>query len=304
MNKILNTDHEAKLLEFLIEAFRDTKKIRVKEYLKRRQVSVNGRVTTQFDHLLKPGDKVRIETFGTDGLTPSLRFNIEIVYEDDDLLVINKPVGLLSIATDKVRRETAIFAANDYLNKKAGRGRAAPHYKKRIFIVHRLDRDASGLLVLAKHEAVKFKMQENWGQFTKEYYAVVEGRPKKAAGTLTSYLTENKVLRVFSGPRTPEAKKAVTHYEVIQPGENYSLLKIRLETGRKHQIRVQLSDLGHPVAGDKTYGARTDPAGRLALHAWRLEFKHPETRHKLVLTSPLPPPLAACLKTETKSNSN
>ena len=296
MNKILSADRDVKLLEFLFKALGDTKKIRVKEYLKRRQVSVNGRVTTQFDHLLKSGDQIRIETSRIRARTPSLQFDIEIVHEDDSLIVIHKPAGLLSIATETVRRETAIFAVNDYLNKKAVQGLHEPRFKKRVFIVHRLDRDASGLLLLAKYEDIKFKLQRNWDKNLKEYDAIVEGSPAKASGTITSYLTENKFLRVFSGPRTPETKKAITHYKVIQPGKDYSLLKIRLETGRKHQIRVQLADLGHPIAGDKTYGAKTNPVGRLALHASRLEFKHPKTSVKLSFTLPLPPALKACVK--------
>ncbi len=294
MNRTLKVDRTEALLAYLFTALPETKRTVLKQRLKHGCVSVNGRIQTQFDHALAPGDEVRIESSPSRAVTPALQFNLEIIYEDDALLVIHKPAGLLSIATEKVRRETAIFAVNDYLNKKARAKTRQSPFRKRVFIVHRLDRDVSGLLLLAKTEAVKQKLQENWDRFKKEYLAVVEGSPKERAGTCSSYLHENKLLRIFSSPRplTPEAKRAVTHYEVLKPGENYSLLKIRLETGRKHQIRVHLSDLGHPVAGDKTYHARTNPCGRIALHAWRLEFRHPVTGKDLVLTCPLPPPLA------------
>ena len=289
MKQTLKANREAKLLEFLFSSLAEIKKTKLKQFLKYRCISVNGRVTTQFDHPLASGDEIQIETSKVRALTPAAQFNLEIVYEDEDVIVINKPAGLLTIATEKIQRETAIFAVNDYLNKKAAaRYRRRAEYRKRVFVVHRLDRDVSGLVLFAKNEEVKFKLQGNWDRFVKEYEAVVEGCPEKHKGTITSWLSENKFLKVFSGPETAESKKAVTHYEVMKPGKEFSLLKIRLETGRKHQIRVHLSDLGHPVAGDKTYGARSVLQGRIALHASRLEFDHPVTGKRFTVTSPLP----------------
>lgn len=268
MKKTLKVDREAGLLEFLFAALPDTKKTSVKQYLKHRCVSVNGRITTRFDHPVQSGDEVRIETSPGSARTPASALHLKIIFEDEDLLVIDKPAGLLTIATEKIRHETAIFAVNDYLNRKVQVSKCRrPESQKHVFVVHRLDRDVSGLLLFAKTEAVKRKLQENWDSFRKEYDAIVEGCPEKPSGTISSWLTENKFLRVSSGPRTPESKKAVTHYEVVKPGRKYSHLKIRLETGRKHQIRVHLSDLGHPVMGDKTYGAASSFAGRIALHA-------------------------------------
>ena len=296
MNKTFKADREAGLLELLFRALPETKKTKMKQHLKYRCVSVNGRVTTRFDHAVKPGDEIRIETSKTRALTPAAQFNLEIVYEDENVIAVNKPAGLLTIATEKIQRETAIFAVNDYLNKlAAARYRRRAEYRKRVFVVHRLDRDVSGLVLFSKNETAKFKLQENWDQFRKEYDAVVEGCPEKCSGTMTSWLTENKFLKVFSGPKTAESKRAVTHYEVVTPGKEFSLLKIRLATGRKHQIRVHLSDLGHPVAGDKTYGAHSVLHGRIALHASRLEFNHPVTGKRLELTSPLPSELKRLL---------
>ncbi len=290
MKKTFKADRETGLLEFLFASFPEVKKTKVKQYLKHNCVSVADRVTTRFDHWLRPGDEVRIETSRVRALTPSSQFNLEIIDEDEEVIIINKPAGLLTIATEKIQRETAIFAVNDYLNKKASAWN--PHktrYRKQVFVVHRLDRDVSGLLLFAKNEETKFKLQKNWDKFSKEYQAVVEGCPKERTGTLKSWLSENKILRVASGPKTAESKWAVTHYEVVKPGKKFSLLKIRLETGRKHQIRVHLSDLGHPVVGDKTYGAASAMAGRIALHASRLEFNHPKSGKRLTFTSPLPP---------------
>ena len=287
---VFKVDRPTKLLEFLLTSPAAVKKTVLKQRLKHGAVSVNGRVETRFDHALGPGDEVRVETRKAGPAAGALEFNLEIFYEDDSLLVVSKPAGLLTIATDKIQRRTAIHAVNDYLNQKAAARARRPRYGKRAFIVHRLDRDVSGLLLFAKSEEVKLWLQENWHRFTKEYLAVVEGSPGRRSGTLSSYLEQNKILRVFSSSPAagPGGKWAVTHFEVLKPGEKYSLLKVRLETGRKHQIRVHLSDLGHPVAGDKDYGAKTDPLARIALHAWRLQFTHPLTGKNLVLTSPLP----------------
>lgn len=182
----------------------------------------------------------------------------------------------MTIATDKVRTRTAYFLLNEYL--KPGR----------VFIVHRLDREVSGLLVFAKTETVKRQLQDHWTQVRKKYFAIVEGTPRRHSGTLRSYLRENKFLRVYSGRKTADSKLSVTHYRLVRTNGRYSLLEVELETGRKHQIRVHLSDIGHPIVGDKRYGARTNSAGRLALHASHLALEHPVTRKKMVFESEFP----------------
>ena len=160
--------------------------------------------------------------------------------------------------------------------------------KKQIFLVHRLDRDTSGLLMFAKSEEIKFKLQGQWEQVQKKYLAVVEGIPQEPSGTLQSFLTENKILRVYSGPKEKNSKWAITHYRVLQSNKTYALLEIDIETGRKHQIRVHLADLKHPVAGDKDYGANTNPIERLCLHAFSLKFPHPITDKIVTLESKMP----------------
>jgi len=195
---------------------------------------------------------------------------LSIVYEDQDIIVIDKPAGLLTIATDKEKRKTAFYLLSSYLKERA------QSTKERIFIVHRLDQGTSGLLVFAKNEAAKQILQEQWDQVEKRYAAVVEGVPARKEGQITSLLAETKALRVYSvRGKDGGGKEARTDYRLIKEGQGYALLDITLHTGRKNQIRVHMADMGHPIAGDKKYGATTNPLGRLALHACHISFAHP-----------------------------
>ncbi|MFA6600069.1 MAG: RluA family pseudouridine synthase [Candidatus Omnitrophota bacterium] len=280
------------LLAFLLEALAGTPRTRIKEHLRLKRVAVNGKAVTQFDQPLETGDKVEVGArHGAPGrISPG--FGIEILYDDDAVVVIHKPNGLLSVGSETVRHRTAIRAVNDYLNREAShadiRRRDRAIRSKMIFIVHRLDREASGLMVFAKTVEGKLFLQEHWHEFRKKYFAVVEGSPAEPEGTLSGYLKENKFLRVHSARKGPGARMAVTHYSTVRTNGRHSLLEVELGTGRKHQIRAQLAEAGHPVAGDDRYGAKTDPAGRLALHACRLEFCHPVTGAPMVFDSPLP----------------
>ena len=258
------------------------KRTRVKQLLKYRAVSVNGRTVEKHDHKLCPGDRL-ILSFEKKAVTDSApKFGIQIVYEDEAVIVIDKPSGLLTIGTEKERTKTAYFQLNEFL-----RGRETEK-KERIFIVHRLDRETSGLIVFAKTEAAKRRLQENWNDADKRYLAVAEGIPKEREGTISGYLGETGTLRVYEARGPEKAKYSVTKYKVLKSGRGNSLLEIELGTGRKHQIRVHLSGLGHPVAGDKKYGAETDPIRRLALHAHRLSFPHPLTKRLMSFESKLP----------------
>ena len=296
---------KAGLLDYLFKVLRDTKKTRVRKFLQSKSVSVNGRISTRFDEGLEPGDRVAIQTGHAERPKPPLKFGIQKIYEDDSLIVIDKPSGLLSVATDKIQIRTAIRAVNDYLSEIGNQhfSKSRDHKfksKKKIFVVHRLDKEASGLLVFAKNEKVKRELQKRWKEVRKKYFAVVEGRPEKESGTLKSCLHENPFLKVYSGPK--DGKYSITHYRRLESGGRHSLLEIDLETGRKHQIRVHLSDLGHPVAGDKVYGSRSDPAGRLALHASFLSFKHPVTGKQLEFETPLPPSFKKILSPDPSSH--
>ena len=250
-------------------------KTKAKQLIKHGAVAIGERVATRPDQLLTAGEVVCIRTEQElreqAGTCPGLT----IVYEDEAIIVIDKPAGLLTIATAKEKRKTAFYMLSDYLKERENSQQA------RIFIVHRLDQGTSGLLVFAKNEAVKKTLQDQWEQAHKQYAAIVEGVPRQKEDKIISRLVESKALRVYSvrGNGT-EGKEAITSYTVKKEGDDFALLDITLLTGRKNQIRVHMADLGHPIAGDKKYGAKTNPLKRLALHAYKLSFNHPVTPDK------------------------
>ncbi len=281
----LTIKEPSQLLDFLLKNCPEYGRNKVKSFLKYKSVSVNGRIVTQFDHPLHPGDKVAIKT---NTAAPSqkefLKSLVNIVYEDDTIIVINKPSGLLTVATETIKTETAIHRVNDYLNSGSERR------EKKIFVVHRLDQGASGLLVFAKNHDAKHELQTHWNQTEKHYYAIVDGKPEEETGTVISYLQENSRMKVYSTTRGG-AKHSVTRYKLVKTNGKHSLLDIHLQTGRKHQIRVHLSDIGCPIIGDDRYGGKTDPAGRLGLHAYSLSIIHPGTKQRMEFKAELPPVL-------------
>lgn len=276
------------LQAFLFEVLADTKKTRVRQFLKHGGVSVNGKAVTRHDHPLKSGDEVCVQT-SRDDRPPAPGLGVRILHEDPFLIVCEKPSGLLTIATDKEKRNDALYAVNAYVNGGGGaRGGERSAFAKKIFVVHRLDRGASGALIFARNFEIKEKLQKNWERYRKRYYAVVEGTPERESGEIRSYLREEKTLRVSVGPERAGAKLAVTRYRVVRSGGGYAHVEIELVTGRKHQIRAQFASLGHPIAGDRDYGSVTNPAGRLALHACEISFEHPVSGERLVIKSPVP----------------
>jgi RluA family pseudouridine synthase len=194
---------------------------------------------------------------------------LPILHEDRDLLVVNKPAGLLTIGTERDKSRTAHYLLNDYVRK------GDPKSRNRVYVVHRLDQETSGLLLFAKSEAAKKFLQENWESTEKHYLAIVHGRLAVKEGVLSSYLAENSAQRVYSTPDAGKGKLSRTAYKVVRETRAFSLVEIHLLTGRKHQIRVQFADLGHPVAGDKKYGTGELATRRLALHARAIAFTHP-----------------------------
>jgi len=275
----------AELLSFLFTAWPDSKKTKVKQWLKSGAVRVNGVAITQFNHALEVGDRVEISeakaSISAQRLPPGLR----VVFEDEHLLVVEKPEGLLSMASESESNATAYAHLTAYV-----RG-AAPRSKARVWIVHRLDRETSGLMIFAKSEQVQKTLERHWAQVDKRYWAVVEGVPKDPQGTLESHLDEMLPHKVFSSSASHRTREARTHYRVLKRNAQGSLVELKLDTGRRHQIRVQLSDIGCPCIGDEKYGARTNPARRLGLHARQLSFPHPVTGVALRFESPLPPAL-------------
>lgn len=208
---------------------------------------------------------------------------VEILFEDRDLIVVNKEAGLLTMGTGREGERTAYAALTDYVKK------GEPKSRSRIFIVHRLDRGTSGLLVFAKNEAAKRALQDNWDGVEKIYWALVEGTPKEPEGMISSYLAENSAMRVYSTPDTRKGKLARTRYRTLKPMGKRTLLEISPLTGRKNQIRVHLADRGWPVVGDGKYGLGSKGSVRHALHAKKLAFTHPHSGERMTFEAPLPP---------------
>lgn len=255
-----------------------------KNLLKFGAVAVNGVVVRQFDHPLAIGDQLVVQGAQTAAAEGRLDYaQIQVVFEDAALIVLEKPAGLLTVGTDSAETDTLFFRLNEYL-----RTHDADN-PQRALVVHRLDRETSGLVLFAKSEEVQRRLQESWPQVEKVYRAIVEGEPEPKHGTITGYLTETSALQVFHNDhRTPGGRLAITHYRWLQTRGDYSLVEVRLQTGRKHQIRVHLAGLGCLVAGDRRYGSKVDPCGRLGLHACALAFTHPLTGESLRFNSALP----------------
>ena len=262
---------EDTLLSFLIDQMPLKGRNVLKAVLRDRQVSIDGMPTSQFDQPLVPGSRVEVRWQRKTPREQSAQLGFDILYEDSDLIVINKPPGLLTVATDTEKRKTAYSLLSDYVKHED------PDNK--IFIVHRLDRETSGLLLFAKNEAVKHQIQETWETMVNQrtYVGVVEGMVAKEEGTIVSWLAETTAFRVYSQLNAQVGKKAVTHFRKIGGNTRYTLLQINLDTGRKHQIRVHMQDMGHPIVGDKKYGSTSNPIRRMALHAQVLAFIHPKT---------------------------
>lgn len=278
---------DSTLLAFLFELLNEQSKSSVKALLAHGQISVNGKVTSQFDAPLTVNDQV-----GISYERGKIEFNhpmLKIVWEDDSLIVVEKKHGLLSMASDSVKEKTAYHLLGEYLKKSDPRNK--------IFILHRLDRETSGLMMFAKTRGAQHVLQSNWNEMItdRSYVAVVEGRPEKDRDLLTTYLTENTEMKVYV-TSAGNGVEAITRYHALRSNERYTLMELTLETGRKNQIRAQMESIGHPIAGDEKYGAATNPAGRLALHARKLHFIHPETREEMRFETPVPAAFNALVK--------
>ena len=279
------------LLEFLLRKC-NTSRNNVKSLLAKRLVLVNGSLVTQFDFPLAKDDEVKIAKTPVKGetakrKTPEKRREratppqeIRVIYEDDYFLAIDKPAGLLSVQSDK-ETECAYGYVLAYL--------AAKDKNARPFILHRIDKETSGVLVFAKDIKIHSMLKMHWNELVslREYYAVVEGVLEQKSGTVVSYLKENKNNLTYV-TNDPTGQKAITHYEVVEENEEYSLLRVKIDTGRKNQIRVQLKSKGHAVVGDDKYGSTKNPLARLGLHASHLAFQSPITKEILSFHAPVP----------------
>ena len=269
------------LMEFLMQEMHGIRLNKVKAILSGHGVSVDRKLVTQYDFELTPGMVVRVSKHKRSTELNS-KF-VKIVYEDKDIIVIEKNIGILSMAAT-----TQTFCVKTILDEYFKRR----HFKCTAHVVHRLDRDTSGLMIYAKNVEVQQILEENWQNIVtdRRYVAVLCGKMEKEGGTVTSWLKDNKAFITYSSPVDNGGKYAVTHYHTLKTNDDFSLVELKLETGRKNQIRVHMQDLGHPVAGDVKYGNGRNPIGRLALHAFRLNFYHPRTREFMNFETPFPTP--------------
>jgi 23S rRNA pseudouridine1911/1915/1917 synthase len=271
---------ETELMAFLIQCFPEKSRTTVKSLLAHRQVLVNQKIETRFNFKLKPGDNVSLnkgKVIEVEEMT-----GIKILFEDENLIVIEKAAGLLSISTSGEKERTAYSMLSRYVK--------STDPSKHVFVLHRLDRETSGVMMFSKSQEVQTTMQNNWREMVMQrtYTVIVEGKVEKPEGSISSRLIESKAMKVHTTQKKDEGQLAVTFFKIIKQLKDYAMLEVTLETGRKNQIRVHMEEMGNPVAGDKKYGAKTNPLQRLGLHASLLIFKHPITRETMKFESPLP----------------
>ena len=267
---------EGELLDYLYNNI-DMPKKRIKQYLTHGAIFVNNTKTSKYNYRILPGMTIMIDTDSKNKKT----LPFDILFEDDHIIVVNKPSGLLTIATAKEKEKTLYHIVREYLVSK--------DKNARVFIVHRLDKDTSGVVVLAKDEKTKNKLQENWNEYVslREYVAVVHGRLNKESDRIVQKLKETKTNLVYVS-RDNDGKEAITNYKVIKENNDYSMVSITLETGRKNQIRVAFNTLHHPIVGDKKYSTIKDNESRLFLHANRLKMYYPEIRKDILFETSTP----------------
>ena len=277
-NLVITVKENAPLLEYLINNVSESRS-KLKATLQGRGIAVNGRMVTQFDYQLKAGDKIIISRHKKQNQFKS-RY-VKIVYEDRWLVVVEKNIGILSMAAGHSSLNVK-SVLDDYFLKS--------RQKCRAHVVHRLDRDTSGLMVYAKDIETEQILEHNWHQivYDRRYVAVVSGEMEQNSGTIANWLKDNKAYITYSSPTDNGGKYAVTHYQVLNRTTEHSLVEYKLETGRKNQIRVHSADMGHPVCGDMKYGNGDDPLHRLCLHAYMLCFTHPVTGEPMEFSTPIP----------------
>jgi len=265
------------LIEFLTEQYPDSPRTRIKKLLQSGTIRINERPVTLYSYPLKPGDIVEINKQAGNAARAGLPF--PVLYEDQDVIVIDKPAGISTSSTDgslSIQEILSVFL----------KGQSKGKY--RAFVVHRLDKEVSGVLLFAKTHDAMDTLKEKWQETEKHYYAFVEGIPKEASGTIKSWLLEDRSQKVHSVREMPEAKFSVTNYSTIKIADKNTLLDIRTDTGRKNQIRVHLSDIGCPIVGDRKYGASDEFKRRVRLHAYSLSFPHPSDERTITVKSPMP----------------
>ena len=277
---VFDISKEQPLLEFLLENIKSESRTKIKATLRGRGIKVDGKTITQFDYLLKPGMTVSVSKHKRDDQILKSRY-VKIVYEDRFIVVVEKNIGILSMPAGHSTLNVKSVLDNYFYKS---RQRCTAH------VVHRLDRDTSGLMIYAKDIETEQVLEHNWHDivFDRRYVAVVSGEVEDEGGTISSWLKDNKAYITYSSPVDNGGKYAVTHFQTLARTTEYSLLEYKLETGRKNQIRVHSADIGHPVCGDTKYGNGDDPLHRLCLHAYKLCFYHPVTGKPMEFETPIP----------------
>ncbi len=278
---ILKVEEPNELMKFLLENLKGKSRNNIKSLLVHKQVRVGNKSISQYNHPLNIGDTVEVQ-WSKVRTTSKGNSGVEILFEDEHVIVISKDTGLLSMGTEKEQEKTAYNFLKDHVKN------TDPNNK--IFIVHRLDRETSGVMMFAKTPDAQHIMQTNWKKLVQErtYVALVEGKIQKNSDTMITWLKENNAFVTYSSSTDNGGKKAVTHYKVLKRNKGYSLAEVKIATGRKNQIRIHMKELGHPIVGDKKYGAHTNPIKRLGLHAQVLAFKHPITGEILRFETRIP----------------
>lgn len=273
-------EHEGKLLEWLLENIKGMSKSKIKYTLQGRGIKVDKKVVTQFDYPLTVGMKISFSKTKQNNNIFKSRY-VKIVYEDQYLVVIEKNIGILSMAAGHSTLNVKTVL-DDYF--KRSKQKCTAH------IVHRLDRDTSGLMIYAKDKQTEMLLEQDWHNivFDRRYVAVVSGEMEQNEGTITNWLKDNSAYITYSSPVDNGGKYAITHFHVLRRSADYSLVEYKLETGRKNQIRVHSADMGHPVCGDIKYGNGDNPINRLCLHAYVLAFYHPITHEPMNFETPIP----------------
>ena len=280
--------HEStELLKFLFERVSDSKN-NIKTYLKNKQFLVNGIPVSQFNYPLVKDDiveftKIRYKQIENKTPQKESSYKLDIIYEDDTFIALNKPSGMLSIESDTEKLDTIYNHVSRYVSIKSK--------DKRVYLLHRIDKDTSGVIVFVKDELTRNILSKKWNELVKsrEYIAIVDGIPEKKENTIKTYLKKNEVNNLMYSVKNPkDGKLSITNYKVIKSTDKYSLLDVDIETGRKNQIRVHMKEMGNPIIGDPKYGNDTNPINRLGLHAYKLEFYNPIDKKTYVFKAKVP----------------
>ncbi|MDR1581860.1 MAG: RluA family pseudouridine synthase [Prevotellaceae bacterium] len=282
---VFEVGEKSELFKFILAKMKGMSKTKIKSLLSHKQISVNDKIETGYNFPLHENDHVTVNFS-----KPEMDFHhagLQIIYEDDYLIVVNKSEGLLAVATGKQEETTAFRIIKNYLQKQ--------NRNNKLYIVHRIDRETSGVLLFAKQKDIQLALQENWHKDVHErvYYALVEGIVEKDSDSIVSWLNgDDKSKKVYSSLNDNGGQKAITNYQVIKRYDKLSLLRVELKTGRKNQIRVHMQSIGHPVAGDKKYGSVISPIGRVGLHAAILTLRHPVTKQIIKFETEIPKKMA------------